>query len=316
VIWLVWGLVLVGFIVLKLVWFTANTAARVERVLPPQGSFVDVAGSRIHYVERGRGPITLLMIHGLGGNAGNFLHSLVDQLAADFRVVVMDRPGSGYSTRANDAPAGPYAQADVVAAFIQALGLDRPVLVGHSLGGAISLAAAIAHPSLVRSLALVAPLTALQVGTPGVFRPLMIEHSAVRRAIAWTLATPFSMTRLSRVLHAIFSPDPVPADFSLAGGGMLSLRPSAFIAASTDFMAARREFAPVVAQYDALRVPVGIIYGTEDRILDYRVHGEGMRARVPHLDLELVEGAGHMIPITTPERVAAFVRRIALQDSQ
>jgi pimeloyl-ACP methyl ester carboxylesterase len=148
-----------------------------------------------------------------------------------------------------------------------------------------------------------------------VFRPLMIERPGVRRAIAWTLATPLSMARRARVLHAIFSPDPVPADFALAGGGVLSMRPSAFIAASTDFMALRSDFAPLVAQYEALRMPVGIIYGTEDRILDHRVHGEGMRERVPHVEVELVDGAGHMIPITTPARVAAFVRRIASADS-
>lgn len=310
-IWLVWGLVLLVFVILKLVWFTASTAARVERASPPQGAFVNVAGARIHYVERGSGPVTLLMIHGLGGNTGNFLHSLVDQLATDFRVVVIDRPGSGYSWRADDAPAGPQAQADVVAGVIQALGLDRPVLVGHSLGGAVSLATAVAHPSLVRALALVAPLTAMQVDSPGVFRPLMIASPTVRRAIAWTLATPFSMLRRTQVIQTIFSPDTVPDDFATVGGGLLTMRPSAFIAASTDLMAVRDSFAPLVAQCDALRLPIGIIYGTEDRILDYRVHGEGMRARVPHVELDLIEGAGHMIPLTAPERVAAFVRRVS-----
>lgn len=310
-IWLVWGLVLVVFVVLKLVWFAAHTAARVERVSPPQGAFVNVGGSRIHYVERGSGPVTLLMIHGLGGNAGNFLHSLVDRLATDFRVIVIDRPGSGYSTRADDAPADPRAQADVVAGVIDALALDRPVLVGHSLGGAISLATAIGYPSRVRALALVAPLTHVQPITPAVFRVLMIERRAVRRAIGWTLATPLSMLRRARVLDFVFGPDPVPADFALAGGGILGMRPTAFIAASTDLMALRDDFAPLIAQYRTLTMPVGVIYGTADRVLDHRIHGEGMRAHLPDVDLDLVDGAGHMIPLTAPDRVAAFVRRVA-----
>ena len=307
---MVWALLVLVAAIPALVWFTATTATRVERASPPRGTFVNVNGCRIHYVERGNGPVTLLMIHGLGGNAGNFLHSLVDRLASDFRVVVMDRPGSGYSTRPDDTPAGPRAQAAVIAAFIHALGLDRPVLVGHSLGGAISLATAVTNPQLVRGLALIAPLTQLVGEPPDVFKPLLVERATVRRAMGWTLATPLSIVRRDRVLDVVFGPDPVPADFALAGGGMLGMRPSAFITASADLVAVPDELATLVPLYPTLRLPVGIIYGTADRILDYRVHGEGMRHVLPQLELELVEGAGHMIPLTMSERVATFVRQV------
>ncbi len=308
---MLWTLLVLAAAILALVWFTANTATRVERASPPSGTFVNVHGCRIHYVERGNGPVTLLMIHGLGGNTGNFLHSLVDRLATDFRVIVMDRPGSGYSTRPDDAPAGPHAQAELIAAFIHALGLDRPVLVGHSLGGAISLATAVANPQLVRGLALIAPLTQLIAEPPDVFKPLMVQRAAVRRAIGWTLATPLSIVRRDRVLDVVFGPDRVPADFALAGGGILGMRPSAFITASTDLVAVPDDLASLVPLYPTLQMPVGIIYGTADRILDYRAHGEGMRDVLPQLSLDLVEGAGHMIPLTMPDRVATFVRQVA-----
>ncbi len=95
--------------------FTASTTRRVERALPPAGAFVDIDGARIHYIDRGQSPVTLLLLHGLGGNVMHFTHSVVDRLARDFRVVVMERPGSGYSTRAVDAAAGPLAQAGTVA---------------------------------------------------------------------------------------------------------------------------------------------------------------------------------------------------------
>jgi pimeloyl-ACP methyl ester carboxylesterase len=295
---------------LALAGVTRAVARRVERAVPPSGEFVEVSGQRLHYEVYGTGAPTLLLVHGLGGNGWHFRHSLVERLARDFRVIVLDRPGSGYSTRAPGAAAGPLAQAETVAAFIRALSLDRPVLVGHSLGGAIALATAVAHPELVRALALVAPLTQVPTAVPEVFQPLAVTHPMLRWAIGHTLATPLGIVRSPVVLDTVFGPDPVPRDFALAGGGVLSMRPSAFISASTDLVAVPDDLPSLVASYPRLRLPVGILYGTADRILDPVHHGEGMRALVPHVHLDYVEGAGHMLPLTAPDRVAAFVRRV------
>ncbi|WP_411280894.1 alpha/beta fold hydrolase [Gemmatimonas sp.] len=294
-----------------LVWFTAITARRVERALPPTGQFIEVNGARIHYFDRGQAPVTLLLVHGLGGNAMHFTHSVVDRLARDFRVVVMDRPGSGYSTRADHAAAGPVAQAEIVAAFIRVLGLDRPVLVGHSLGGAISLAVAVAHPTLVRGLALIAPLTLPQPESPAVFQGLMVASPRLRSAIGWTVATPLSIARRAIMLDVIFGPEAVPADFALAGGGLLGMRPSAFVSASTDLMAVPADMPRLVKRYATLQLPISILYGTHDRILDPALHGEQFRALLPHVQLDYVEGAGHMLPLTVPERVVSIVREVA-----
>src|SRR5262249_42144164 len=88
---------LVGFVLVGLTLFTAWTAHQEEKKLPPRGRFVDVDGARIHYLDEGNGP-TLLLVHGLGGQMHNFTHSLLGKLRQDFRIVILDRPGSGYST--------------------------------------------------------------------------------------------------------------------------------------------------------------------------------------------------------------------------
>jgi pimeloyl-ACP methyl ester carboxylesterase len=300
------ALVLLGGLAL----FAAYTARRVEAALPPEGRFVDVGGARIHYVERGSGPATLLLIHGLGGTARHFTHSLVERLARDFRVVAMERPGSGHSTRAPGAGAGPRAQADAVAGVIRALGLGRPVLVGHSLGGAVALAAALEHPDLVSGLALISPLTHPAEEPPPALARLKLASPAARTMVAWTLAAPAAILRRREALDAIFGPDPVPRDYGTAGGGLLSLRPGAFVSASTDLVAIPDDMPALLERYPTLRVPVGVLFGTGDRILDPRVHGEGLRGRVPDLRVELVEG-GHMLPLTAPDRAADLVRDVA-----
>jgi pimeloyl-ACP methyl ester carboxylesterase len=293
-----------------LVIFARSTTRRVERLVPPQGTFLTLDGERVHYVERGSGPVTILLIHGLGGNARHFTYRVLDALSAEYRVIALDRPGSGYSTRASGADASPAGQAEVVAAFIRALELDRPVLVGHSLGGAVSLATAVAHPTLVRGLALVSPLTQLPPAVPEVFASLVIPSAFMRRVIAWTFAVPLSISRRDVVLSTVFGPEAVPRDFGVAGGGLLGVRPSAFIASSTDLVAAPPTLPALVQRYTELTLPIGVLYGTHDRVLSPRLHGEGLRAQLPQVQLELVDGAGHMLPLTVPDRVTAFIRGV------
>lgn len=292
-----------------LVWFAFTTARKVERLVPPLGQFIEVQGVRLHYVERGTGPVTLLCIHGLAGNARHFTARLLDRLSDDHRVIVIDRPGSGYSSPFPGTPT-PQAQAALLAAFIEALRLDRPVVVGHSLGGAIALALASGHPGHVRALALLAPLTQHPKAVSAVFAALAIRSSLMRRVIGWTLAVPLSIARRDEVLAVVFGPDPVPADFGLAAGGLLGMRPWAFTSASADLVAANEALEALVARHGEVQVPVGVLYGTHDRVLAPRLHGEQLLQQIPHATLELVDGGGHMLPLTVPERVSTFVREV------
>jgi pimeloyl-ACP methyl ester carboxylesterase len=241
----------------------------------------------------------------------NFTHSLTGKLKGDFRVIVLDRPGNGYSTRPESASAAIGAQAGVIARFIEALGLGQPLIVGHSLGGAISLALALNHPGRAGALALIAPATQLPRAVPQPFRGLLIRSPALRRIIAWTLAIPSSIARRRIVLETLFGPDPVPADFATKGGGLLSLRPSSFIGASADLMATSEDLPELAKRCASIAIPVGVLFGTGDRVLDHRAHGEGLAAQLPGLDLELVENGGHMLPISAPDRCAKFITHIA-----
>jgi pimeloyl-ACP methyl ester carboxylesterase len=109
----------------------------------------------------------------------------------------------------------------------------------------------------------------------------------------------------------LFGPEPVLPDMATKGGGLLSLRPRSFCGASCDIVAIPEDLPRMAERYPSITKPVGVIYGTEDRILDYKVHGEALATKLPGLDLELVEGGGHMLPLTSPDRCAGFIRRMA-----
>ncbi len=289
--------------------FTLRTVRRVEAALPPQGRFVEVPGARLHVVERGEGP-TLLLVHGLAGQLRHFTYAIVDLLASRYRVVAVDRPGSGYSVRAPGASATLGAQADMLAALIDGLNLGRPAVVGHSLGGAVALALAQRHPERVAALALIAPFTHPVNEVHPVFAALKIRRPWLRTWAAWTLAVPLGLARREAALRLIFGPEAVPGDFATRGGGMLTLRPSHFISACADLAAAPEDLPGMIQSYGAMRLPVKILYGRGDRILDPRTQGEALAGKLPGAELVLVDG-GHMLPITMPERCAQFIDQAA-----
>ncbi len=289
--------------------FTLRTVRRVEAALPAGGRFVEVPGARLHVVERGQGP-ALLLVHGLAGQLRHFTYRLVDLLASEYRVVAVDRPGSGYSVRMPGSSAALGAQADAMAALIDALRLGRPTVVGHSLGGAVALALALRHPERVAGLALIAPFTHPVNDVHPAFHALKISRPWLRTLVAWTLAVPVGLATRDAVLRAVFDPEPVPGDFATRGGGMLTLRPSHFISACADLAAAPEDLPAMVRSYGAMRLPVSILYGRGDCILDPREQGEALAGQVPGAQLTLVEG-GHMLPVTMPERCAQFIREAA-----
>lgn len=303
-------LVLLGVSLIGLVLFAARTARRAERAVPPLGRAVDVDGGRIQYFDHGSGP-ALLLVHGLTGQMRHFRHSLFDRLKRDYRVVIVDRPGNGYSAPPPPGAASVAAQARTIAHFAEAIGLDRPLVVGHSLGGAIALALAVNFPDHIAGLALIAPATHPPPEVPPVFRGLDIRSRWLRFVVAWTVAIPLAIRNGPHVLETVFGPEPVPADFATNGGGLLSLRPKGFIGASRDLVEARQNIGDQTERYQDLAMPVGVLFGAADRILDPAAHGGALAAKLPGVDFELIEGAGHMLPFTRADDCARFIARMA-----
>ncbi len=288
--------------------FTARTARKAEALVPRDGRMIEVDGQQLHVAEIGAGP-PLLLIHGLGGQMRNFGPDLIDDLARDYRVIRVDRPGSGYSPRDAGTAADLRTQSRLIAGLIDMLGLQKPWLVGHSLGGALALTIAVLHPDKGGGLLLIAPATQPVEPTalPKAFKGLMVPPW-MRAMIAHSIAVPMSILKSKAVLGEVFKPEAVPTDFAIMGGGALSMRPAAFIGASADLAEALTNMMEVVAGYGGLKIPTHILFARGDAILDHRIHGERTAGEIPGARLTLVEG-GHMLPFTQGRETARWIRR-------
>lgn len=299
----------IALAILAPVAFTFFIARRVTKGFPPEGKFIDIGGDRVHYTDRGTGP-AIVFVHGLCGNLRNFAYLDMDRLARSHRVIVIDRPGAGRSVRGVDSPANIYAQARMVAQCIEKLGLDKPLLVGHSLGGAISLAVGLNHPQVIRRLALIAPLTHAESTPPGAFRGLVLLSPLVRRLVSWSLAVPLSIINSRKAIAAVFAPETMPKDFPFKGGGLLGLRPHVFYAASSDLVAAPEDLPDMERRYASMTVPVDVLYGRGDRILNVKRQGEALKQKLDRVNLRIIDG-GHMLPMTQPVLTTDWVLAVA-----
>ncbi|QKC84167.1 alpha/beta fold hydrolase [Mesorhizobium sp. NZP2077] len=296
----------IACLVLATLWI----AAKAQRLVPPVGKFVEIDGSRIHYVDVGEGR-PIVFIHGLGAQLHHFRHTLFGQFAPGYRLIALDRPGSGYSTRANGATGRLPEQAALVRRFIEKLRLERPLVVGHSLGGAVTLTLAVEHPEVIAGIALLAPLTHLEPGMREKTGLLNIPSRLWRRVMAYTVAIPLSLRYARPTMEFIFAPQAFPVDYMVDGGGWLGLRPVHFQATSADVVAIEQDLGRIEQRYGEIAMPAGILFGTADRVIDIRIHGEPMRGKIKGLDFEPVDGLGHMPQFVEPKRVIGFIERVA-----
>ncbi|SDC45576.1 alpha/beta fold hydrolase [Ruegeria marina] len=297
---------------LALGWLQTRRLTRMGAELVPQmGQIQPVDGGTIHYVEAGDpAKQTLVMIHGLSGQLQHFTYALVDRLAQDHHVIALDRPGCGYSTRESAALAALPEQARMIGAFLDAKGVEYPVLIGHSLGGAIALAMALERPRKLAGLALLCPLTHHMGSTPPVFRPLELRTAWLRRLIGHTLAVPMAKWTAEKMLEQVFAPETCPEDFLDRAGGALGLKPQAFITASEDVVAADATIEAQSRCYPKLDVPGAILFGAKDPILLPTQHGVPMKKY--GLRCEVLPGRGHMLPITAPDECEEFIRGVSI----
>jgi len=184
--------------------YNVAQAKRTEAENPPVGDFIEVDGVRLHYLAQGSGsPIVLL--HGNGATVEDWTASgLFDRLTAKHRVIAFDRPGFGHSERPRTTIWTPKAQAALIAKAIEQLGIERPLVVGHSFGTLVTLALALDRPELARGIVLMGGYFYATPRADALFSApaaLPVVGDAMRYTISPLLARAISPVAAKKIFH-------------------------------------------------------------------------------------------------------------------
>jgi pimeloyl-ACP methyl ester carboxylesterase len=291
-------------------------ARKVEQEHPPSGRYISVERVRLHYLERGEGR-PVLLLHGNVVTADDFALSGLLDLAAgrQCRVVAFDRPGFGYSNRPLGAMWSPQRQADLLRKALETLGMRRPVVVGHSWGALVALALALDHREAVSGLVLLSGYyhPTLRADVPLFSIPAI---PVIGDLVRYTVGPVFGSVLLPLAVKGMFAPLPVPERFANGFPYGLPIRPWQIRAEAQDTATMVSAVAAMQRRYRELSMPVVIMAGTDDRIVNHRKHAVRIHQEIPQSTLRLVPGVGHMLHYAVPEQIVDEIEATILRSRQ
>jgi len=291
-------------------------ARLIERRHLPRGRFIDVGGFHQHVVELTSGTANtngfpVVLLHGAGSNLQDMELALGEHLAGRHRVILVDRPGLGFSARKIGEGESPAFQAAVLRGVLDQLAVDRAIVVGHSWGGTLALAFALDFPQRAAGLVLVAAPT-----HPGVWRMNWL-NKLLAGPLGWlfarTLALPFGAVLIGPGSRTAFQPQSFPQNYVKRSASMLVLRPQSLMANWADVGILESFLEQQAERYSLLAAPTIALTGDRDRLVPPSSHAEKLAVAAPHVRVVVLPGFGHMLHHAAADRVAAAVDEIAAQ---
>lgn len=181
----------------------------IERAHPARGRFMTVGGTTLHVVELGAKPTqpdappAVVLLHGASGNLEDMRLALGEELARQHHVILIDRPGHGWSERGGRRATSPAAQAALIDQALAMLGVNKVVLVVHSWAGALGAAYALQYPGRLAGMVMLAPVThPWSTGIAWYYS--LSKVPIVSTLFAYTLALPVGSLMLQPGLRVVF----------------------------------------------------------------------------------------------------------------
>lgn len=290
-------------------WRAARNEAAAEIAYPAMGQFLQVDGHRIHAEVMGDGP-DVVLIHGSNGNTRDMTYALAPALADRYRVIVFDRPGLGYSDPINPKGASISEQAAILQQAALALGADKPIVVGHSYGGAVALSWAVNHPDHIAALVTLAGASNPWDSELEFFYKL--TSNPVGAAIALPLIAAWVPEPLVEdTFTDVFAPQPMPHDYGAHFGPGLSLRRSSLRSNALQRANLLDEIKDMAPHYSEISVPTEIVHGTADSVVGIDIHSGELAEQIPNAELTRLDGVGHMPQQVSVAEVSAAIDRAA-----
>jgi pimeloyl-ACP methyl ester carboxylesterase len=277
----------------------------IQRAYPAQGKMIEVAGATLHVVAIGpreaAGP-PVVMIHGASSNLETMRQPLGELLAGNHRVILIDRPGHGWSTRARQEDSTPAIQGGMIEEALEKLGVGRAILVVHSWAGALGARMALDYPQRVAGLVMLAPVAYPWPGGVGWYNK-RVTTPVIGPLLAYTITLPLGTLLTGPGARAVFLPQTMPPDFVGNTATPLLLRPRAFLANARDLVTLKAAVAEQAPRYGDIDAPTVVITGDTDNTVSPNIHSRPFAAAVPKAKLIVLPGVGHMVQNTVPELV-------------
>jgi pimeloyl-ACP methyl ester carboxylesterase len=281
-----------------------------QRAYPAQGKPVEVAGAVLNVVDIGprdaAGP-PIVMIHGASSNLETMRQPLGDLLAAKHRVILIDRPGHGWSTRARNEDSTPAIQGRMIDEALGKLGVTSAIFVVHSWAGALGARMALDYPQRVAGLVMLAPVAYPWPGGVGHYNKV-INTSVIGPLLAYTITLPLGYFLAEPGARGVFFPQTMPGGFVQTSATPLLLRPREFLANARDLVTLKAAVAEQAPRYAEIKARVVVISGDgADKTVSTNIHSRPFTSAVPNAKLIVLPGVGHMVQNAAPERVMAEI---------
>jgi pimeloyl-ACP methyl ester carboxylesterase len=280
-----------------------------QRAYPARGRMIEVAGATLNVVDIGpraaAGP-PLVMIHGASSNLEVMRQPLGEMLARNHRVILIDRPGHGWSTRARLEDSTPAIQGRMIDEALEKLGGGLAILVVHSWSGALGARMALDYPKRVAGLVMLAPVAYPWRGGVGWYTKL-VAIPVIGPLLAYTITLPLGYFLAGPGARGVFLPQVMPDGFVGNTATALLLRPREFLANARDIVTLRAAVEEQAPRYVDIRVPAVVISGEVDKTVTTNIHSRQFAKAVPNAKLIVLPDVGHMVQNAAPELVISEI---------
>ena len=284
----------------------AKAPVRADNVRPLEMQSVVVNGVALNCLSAGSGrPVVL--IHGNPGSHEDFTLALFQKLAESYHVIAFDRPGHGHSERLDPLGTTVEVQAAMIHDALRKLSIEKPVLVGHSWGGSLALAAAVAYGNELSGIVLLAPAA---------YPPVTIEWwSLLPRVpllgpLVVKLVTPVIGRAVVRgSLKDAYHPQDVHDEYA-ERTAQLWMRPDRVSAWAHDETTLRGSLKRLSQRYSQIKLPVVIVTGDADRVVNPKDHAYPLHQAIDQSKLIVLPETGHQLPQTRPDAVIEAIQEV------
>ncbi|HTB01973.1 MAG TPA: alpha/beta hydrolase [Bradyrhizobium sp.] len=284
-----------------------------QRLHPAQGRMIEVEGATLHVLDLGprdaKGP-PIVMIHGASSNLEAMRQPLGDKLAATHRVILIDRPGHGWSTRARLQDSTPDIQGRMIDEVLEKLGVGPVILVVHSWAGALGARMALDYPGRVAGLVMLAPVAYPWPGGVGWYNTL-VTTPLIGKLLAYTVTLPLGLLLTEPGARNVFLPQAMPENYVGSTATRLLLRPREFLANAYDLVTLKQAVIAQAPRYGEIKLPVVVISGDVDKTVSTGIHSRPFAKAVRDAKLIVLPGTGHMIQNAAPDLVISEIEAMS-----